>query len=149
MVTDKMPYPGLTKTLKYLKIQAIESIPFAAEKCPMFTNPRDLFYWLKTWLRYENDPEKTELLQTMQTMWDNGGRGDCDCFVITTIACLYVMGFPSTDVILVGRKPSNAVHIYTQVIYKGEPYILDLTNSLYDYERSYPYKQVLPCNINL
>lgn len=141
----KMRYKDLTTTLKYLKIQVIESIPFAAEKCPAFKNdPKALFNWLKMWTRYKNDPDGIELLQTMQTLWANGGQGDCDCFVITTLACLVVNGYKDIDVVLVGRSRRHAVHIYTQVCVNGQTYILDLTNRYFDHERSYPFKQVLP-----
>lgn len=150
-MVDKLLYTDLTTTLKYLKIQVIDSIPFAAENCPNFrNNPKGLFYWLKGWLRYQDDPKGVELLQTMQTLWNNGGLGDCDCFVITTIACLLVNDFKDINVVLVGRNRRNAVHIYTQVIQDGKPYILDLTNTYFDHERnSYNYKQVLPFKFSI
>lgn len=148
-MVKKLYYDNLTTTLKYLKIQVIDSIEFAAENCPNFEdNPKGLFTWLKGWVRYQNDPKGVELLQTMQTLWANNGRGDCDCFVITTLACLCVCGFKDIEVVLVGRTPLNAVHIYTQVTYAGKTYILDLTNRYFDHERKYPYKQILPFKLN-
>ena len=141
----KMPYKNLTQVMKFVKIQILESVPFACEVCPDFSpeHPEKLFDWLKSWVKYLNDPKGVELLQTMQTMYNRGGYGDCDCFTITTVACMYACGYRHIDVILVGRKPNNAVHIYTQCVINGERYTFDLTNRYFDTERKYPYKQVL------
>ncbi len=144
-MVKRMPYKNLTVTMKYLKLQVLDSIPFACEKCPEISpeNPAALFKWLKSWCRYKNDPPGIELLQSMQTMYRNGGRGDCDCFTITTVACMVACGFKEINVILVGRNKRNAVHIYTQCVVNGKRYTLDLTNNTFDRERSYPYKQTL------
>jgi hypothetical protein len=148
MVTEQMPYKDLNYTLKCIKIQIIDSIPFAAKMCPDFKSPEKIFNWLKGWTRYENDPKGVELLQTMQTLWAQGGKGDCDCFVITTIACLLVCGFNNIKVALVGRTPTNAVHIYTVCTWNGKQYIMDLTNTYINQERYYPYKQLLNFKLN-
>lgn len=148
-MVKKMPYKDLTQVMKFVKIQILESIPFACEVCPDFPNdsPEKLFNWLKSWVRYKNDPAGVELLQTMQTMYRKGGWGDCDCFTITTVACMVACGYKKIDVILVGRKPTNAVHIYTQCVVNGVRYTFDLTNRNFNTERSYPYKQTLKFKI--
>lgn len=143
----KQKYKSLDETLGYLKIQVIDSIPYASQVCPKVKDPRELFRWLKSKVRYQNDPAGTELLQTMPTMFRNGGRGDCDCFVITTLACLIVNGFTDIKIILVGRRRAFPVHIYTIVYEDGKRIVFDLTNKRYNYERpGYNYFQELPVN---
>jgi len=144
-MVERMPYKSLTVTLKYLKLQVLDSIPFACEVCPEISSddPEALFNWLKSKCTFKNDPPGVELLQTMQTMFSRGGYGDCDCFTITTVACMVACGFKYIDVILVGRKKRNAVHIYTQCVVNGRRYTLDLTNRNFNTERSYPFRQTL------
>lgn len=145
----KLPYKDLTQVMRYLKLQILDSIPFACEVCPEFpsNDPRALFDWLKTWTQYKNDPQGIEYLQCMQTLWDNEGRGDCDCFTITTVACLAACGYKNIEVILVGREKKRAVHIYVQTIVDGTRYTLDLTNRDFNKEREYPFKQKLKFKI--
>lgn len=141
----EMKYVDLNHALYHLKIQVIDSIPFACNMCPDYSGDLPgLFRWLKSWTKYKLDPNNTELFQTMQTLWANNGEGDCDCFVITTLACLWVCGFRNIQVALVGRDKRNAVHIYT--ICNGK--VLDLTNREFDQERPYPYKQLLTFKLN-
>lgn len=144
-MVQKMPYQNLTQVMKFLKLQIIDSIPFACDVCPDYSpeQPEKLFNWLKSWVRYQNDPKGVELLQTMQTMYRKGGWGDCDCFTITTVACMVACGYKHIDVILVGRKPTNAVHIYVQAVVNNKRYTFDLTNRNFNSQRFYPYKQTL------
>lgn len=142
-----LDYVDLKTTLQYLKIQVFDSIEFAAKTCPEFNNPKELFNWLKSKTKYTPDGEN-EYIQTMQTLFANGGRGDCDCYVVTALACFYVLGWTDCRVVLTGRNKRNAVHIYTMVKHAGEWYIFDLTNSKFDYERHYPYYQILNFKFN-
>jgi len=140
-----MSYKDLTQVMQFMKIQILESVPFACQVCPDFSNdsPEKLFNWLKNWVRYKNDPFGVELLQTMQTMYRKGGWGDCDCFTISTIACMIACDYKHIDVVLVGRNRSNAVHIFTQCVINGKRYTFDLTNKHFNTERKYPFKQTL------
>jgi len=144
----KKRYTTLNEVLMYIKIQSVDSLPFAAKVCPNFENAEDLFYWLKKKTKYKNDPKGIELLQTMQTLFKNGGRGDCDCFVITSLACFIVLGFDNVNICLVGRERSHPVHIYTALYDdNGNRFVFDLTNRHFNQERNnYNYIQELPVN---
>lgn len=143
----KKKYESLDDTLAYLKIQVIDSLEFASKTCPDFKDPRELFSWLKKRVRYQNDPKGIEYLQTMQTLFKNGGLGDCDCFVITTLACMIVNDWQGVSIALVGRSKSYPVHIYTVIDWNGERKVFDLTNNRFNYERpGYNYIQELPVN---
>jgi len=149
----KVKYIDINDTLRHIKIQIIDSIPYAKEFCPKFGNPEQLFYFLKKNTVYKNDPPNIELLQTLQTLMEENfhgkpGAGDCDCFTIATIACLYVNGWKNNVFIdLVGRSKLYPVHIYTDIVYKGDRKVLDLTNKYYNEERqNYKYRQRLPVN---
>jgi hypothetical protein len=143
----KMPYPGLSQSLKYLKIQILDSLPFANQFVPKFNDPKALFYWLKAHTTYINDPTGIELFQTMPRMFGINnfhgikGAGDCDCFTIATIAAALSQNWNDLGIVLVGRSPLNAVHIYTYIIFDGQKYYLDLTNKDFDYQRFYPFYQ--------
>jgi len=140
------PYEDINETMRYVKVQIVDSIPFALKTCPEFDSPRELFYWLKDQVEYQEDPPGYELLQTMQTLFRTG-YGDCDCFTIAAVACMIANNWDNISIDLVGRSKLAPVHIYSDIIWQGERCVLDLTNFDYDQERDgYKYIQRLPVN---
>lgn len=142
----KILYPGLDRVLLALKAQAKESVPFARSFLPDGEmSPGEIFNFLKGEVMYMNDPDGIELLQSTKTLFTEQnihniyGAGDCDCFTITALACLYAKGYRDIGIYLVGRSPSSPVHIYAAVY--SIPF--DLTNDRLGQERNYPYKQHL------
>jgi len=139
-------YAGIDETMYYIKIQIIDSLKYALDNTPKFQNPEQLFTWLKNKVVYKNDFQNHELLQTMPTLFENNahgipGAGDCDCFTITTCACMIAQDWDNIYIDLVGRAKSHPVHIYSDIIWKGERKVLDLTNKNFNQERIYPYRQ--------
>lgn len=145
-----VPYRSLEYTLRALKVQVIDSLPFIGNYIPdNIKSPEELFYYLRSITNYASDPKGVELIQTVQTLMDNDGEGDCDCFTVLTLASCYHCKFLPQYVALVGRSRRAPSHIYSEVFdyNKGKICAMDLTNPEYDYERSYPYKQRLIFNI--
>ena len=145
MAVIKKRYKDINDTLKYIRLQIEESIPYADKKCPTFSSPSNLFFWLKPRLTYKKDPNKIELLQSMPTLMENNyhgtpGAGDCDCFSIAMASCCISQGW-KTFIILAGRNKFTPVHIWTGVTIDGKDYNLDLTNSIPFKTRDYPYQQ--------
>jgi len=147
----KKKYKDLNETLRYLKVQVIESVPFACAVIPgNVTTPEQFYSWMKKRLIYKNDPKNAELLQTMPTMllgdfWGTPGLGDCDCFTISTLASAICLGWHNVYIALVGRERSHPVHIYTVIYRNGKREVLDFTNKKYNQERdSYKYIQEIP-----
>jgi hypothetical protein len=151
MVAD-VPYKNLKHTLLSLKIQVEDSLPFISNYIPKhIASPEELFYFLKDLTTYKSDPKGVELLQTVQTLMDRGGRGDCDCFTILVLtSCIYLNFSPQT-VALVGKTKYSPSHIYSLVYDKKKKKMcsMDLTNPYYDTERSYKFKQTLPFMMTL
>lgn len=145
-------YKDLNHTLKNMKLQVMDSLPFAMEYLPRFRDPEELFYFLKRRVKYRNDPPGTELLQSMQTLlsgdyWGIKGAGDCDCFTIATLASAITQGWDNIYIALVGRERSHPVHIYTVIYWNGQRKVLDLTNRAFNHERdSYRFIQEVPVN---
>lgn len=150
MQTEKLPYKNLTDTLKLLKKQVKDSLPYISSYIPLsLTSPEELFYFLRDKVKYKKDPQGVELLQTVQTLMDKGGRGDCDCFTILTLASCHYLGFSPQEVALVGKTKYAPSHIYSMVYdeSKNKMCAMDLTNPYYCMERSYKFKQTLPFNM--
>jgi len=146
-----MAYRDLDHALKHLRLQVIEGIPYAQTHTPALKSTTQVFNWLKARTKYKNDPKGTELFQTLPTLLENNwhgvtGAGDCDCFTIATLTLLLANGFKNCGIVLVGRNPLNAVHIYSYVIDRdGKKKYLDLTNRRYNYERpGYNFYQEIP-----
>jgi hypothetical protein len=149
----QLPYKNLTHTLRALKIQVIDSIPFMHQYLPTdIYTPRELFTFLKSITRYKSDPKGIELLQSVPTLFDRADfegklRGDCDCTTILTLSSIYHLFGNKTPqwVTIVGNKQSSPSHIYSEVWDSEENKIMamDLTNPTYGMERSYNYKQRL------
>lgn len=145
-----MQYQNLNHALKLFKIQVLEGIPYAQNECPKFDTPEEAFNWLKLRTKYKNDPQGTELFQTLPTLLENNfhgitGHGDCDCFTIAILSILAANNFKNIGIVLVGRNRYNPVHIYAYYVNdKGEKEFLDLTNKYYNQTRHYSYKQEIP-----
>jgi len=148
MAILKKNYKDINDTLRHIRLQVEESVPFAAKFCPKCRTPEQLFNWLKPHLKYKLDPPRTELLQSFPTLIKNNfygipGAGDCDCFSIAMLAACYCQNWKGAKLYikLAGRNKFCPVHIYTGVEINGKEYNLDLTNKLPFIERPYTYKQ--------
>lgn len=143
----KKPYKNLDETLCYIKTQIWDSLYFASDWIPLNVNtPDHLFFILKQNTVYKLDPPGVELLQSFPTLmernyWGIPGAGDCDCFTIAATSCAIVLNMPC-KIVLTGREPGRAVHIYNEIC--GKPF--DLTQPYYGSERFYPYKQKIKAN---
>lgn len=139
-------YKNLTHTLKALKIQVIDSLPYMGKYLPNdIDTPEQLFIYLRSKFNYKSDPKGVELLQMAHTLLDRGGYGDCDCGTILTLASCWHFRFTPTYVSLVGKSKNTPSHIYSEVWDNDRKEIcaMDLTNPYYNMERNYPYKQRL------
>lgn len=142
----EIPYKNLKHTLQSLKVQVQDSMPFIGDYIPSdISTPEELFYFLRDITKYKKDPKNVELLQTVQTLMDRGGKGDCDCFTILALAACEYLGFVPQQVALVGKSNKVPSHIYSLVWDedKNKMCSMDLTNPYYCMERPYPYKQTL------
>lgn len=146
----KKNYKNINDTLKHIRLQIEESIPFAKDYVPKFNSPNDLFLWLKPQLRYKNDPKGIELLQTFQTLIINNyygvpGTGDCDCFTIAGVSACMVQKWSNKKmyIILAGRNKFTPVHIWSGVELNNKDYALDFTNNIPNKVRDYPFTQKL------
>jgi hypothetical protein len=150
MAIRNIEYVSLKHTLISLKRQVRDSLPYMDQYIPDNLNtPGKLFYYLKSKVEYKKDPKDVELLQMVPTLFDNDGRGDCDCFTILTLASCIYLDFQPQYVVLVGNSKKSPTHIYSSVWddYRKKICAMDLTNPLYCMERSYKYKQTLDFNI--
>ena len=145
-------YSDINRVCEMIREQIIDSIPFAYANCPKFSNPTQLFKWLRSITHYKNDPPGYEFIQEMKTLFSHvkhrtgrvfkSGEGDCDCFVVTSIACMYVQGWMDNfGFVLAGRLKSAPVHIYAYVVFKNKYYIFDLTQPVINKVRDYPIQQ--------
>jgi hypothetical protein len=133
----KKPYVNLNDTLRALKRQVIDGLPYAASITPYWVQtPRDVWNFLKPRLKYKNDP--TMMLANFH---GKRGAGDCDCFTIATLSTGIIVGLQDMRIVLAGRNKRDAVHIYTVVYYAGKRYVLDFTEPEFNSEREYPYIQ--------
>lgn len=144
-------FTSFDRTMLLLKMQIVDSLEFARNTCPPCATPEDLWNYLKPRLHFEDDPEGIEDFQSMQTLFLRKGYGDCDCFTITTVACLIVNNFDNIYVDLVGVSKKYPSHIYCDVMFQGQRCVLDFTNPRYNMERNknpkgeiYKYRQRLP-----
>jgi len=145
----KKRYTSLNDTLRYMRLQIGEGLPYAIANCPTFTNAAELFYWLKIRVKYKHDPHNIELLQTLPTLlnaeqnyWRISGAGDCDCFVISALTLFNTSKIKGKAWIkLAGRSKDYPVHIWCGIDYNGEELAIDLTEPKFNTERDYPYIQ--------
>jgi len=148
------PYKDINRTIQMLREQVVDSIAYAVDQCPKVDTPEQLFKWLKTNVRYKNDPPGYELIQSMPTLFSpfthktgvhyGSGQGDCDCFTVTALACMYVQGWRDFGIVLCGRKKKAPVHIFAYINDGGDLKAFDLTAPYYGVHREYKYMQYLP-----
>jgi hypothetical protein len=143
--------PSLGKVLEFLKIQAQESIEQIPDYFPPnIKTPEIFFNHCKAVTTYKNDPIFVEYIQTVQTLMNSGGRGDCDCFTVLALAGLtYYDLADRLYICLVGKSKKVPSHIYVSGDFNGTHFIFDLTNQYFDFERckKYRYKQMIPVRL--
>ena len=141
-------YKDIQDTMFYLLVQVYDSIKYCKKtfpKMPVY----DLFYFLKENIKFIDDPEGIELIQTSQTFFENNyhgisGGGDCDDFVITVTAYCLSYNIPC-EIILAGREKYAPVHIYNRVLDENNKICnFDLTEKNFNDKRYYKYTQNLP-----
>jgi len=153
-MVSREKYTDINRVCQVIRLQIIDSIPYAYENCPQFDNPGQLFKWLRNNTRYKSDPEGYEFIQSMPTLFSNFkhktgkvygvGQGDCDCFTVTSIACMYVQGedwIKNFGFVLAGRSKKAPVHIYSYINYDGKYHIFDLTQPVIGKVNPYPITQ--------
>ena len=153
MAQLKKKYVDINDTLRHIRLQVKEGLPWARHNVPYMINPVDLYYWLRIRTHYVLDPDGVELLQSADTlMTENNfhgvpGSGDCDCFTILTLTALNVQKWKGKPWIkLAGRSKQYPVHIWAGIDYKGEEIAMDLTEKKAGQERKYPYVQKIYFN---
>lgn len=144
-------YTTLRRVLELMKLQVADSLQYATDHSPTLTTPKEVWDWLKPQLHFEDDEKGFEDLKSMETLMERDkGYGDCDCFVVTTLAVLIVNNFSDIAIVMVGATKTAPTHIYSQVTFNGQRIILDFTNPKYNMERTsgrrgrYKYRQIVP-----
>ena len=157
-------YRSLEHTCKMIRKQVIDSMPYIGEYIPEYINsPEQLFTYLKNVVTYVDDDElhterygyhapDVEFIQTAQTFFKNGAKGDCDDFTVVVLAACEWLNFPSNFVCLTGNFEDAPTHIYSGTWWVNwlgnkKPIYLDLTNPVYNMQRDYKYLQTLPFKI--
>lgn len=150
MAVITLPYPGVNKSLPYLKKQVLHSVIWCNKNTPPLKTPLEIWNYCKSRYTFKNDPVGVELFQTVPTLLSNKvtppGHGDCDDATIFVLTLMFINGLEG-GFVLAGRHTVSPSHIYAYCDYQGKRYILDLTNKKFNYERYYPYKQYIPLTI--
>lgn len=145
-------YTDINATMRGIILQVRDSIEWTRANMPIYSNPEQMYNNLKTLTTYRNDPPGVELLQSVQTLFENNywgvsGAGDCDCFSILVLTCCLCNGWNEQEIILAGRSKLAPVHIWTKVKFGGKWYNMDLTQTFVNSVRPYKFTQALPVPI--
>jgi hypothetical protein len=141
-------YTDINATMRGILTQVIDSLDYCVNNMPRYSDPQQMYNNLLTMVKYKNDPEGIELLQSVPTLfeanyWGVPGSGDCDCFSILVLSMCCAHGWNDQEIILAGRSKISPVHIWTRVKHGGRWYDMDLTQRLFNSTREYKYKQAL------
>jgi hypothetical protein len=147
VVELKEKYTTLQRTLDCMQLQIEESLSFARNFVPRGETPRSLFSLLKQHTTYRHDPPGVELLQSMPTLMHRNfygipGAGDCDCFVIASVASLVVSKIP-VRIVIVGNTRNNPTHVYAEVLDGGRWTPFDLCSPFYGQTKKYRYLSII------
>lgn len=143
-------YTDIDATMKGIRIQVIDSLDYCINEMPRFDNPAQMFNTLKNLITYKNDPQGTELLQSVPTLfennfWGRSGYGDCDCFSILALSMFVANGWNKKRIVLAGRNKLAPSHIWVMLKFEGKWYDFDLTQPFFNTRRSYKFIQYLEC----
>jgi hypothetical protein len=148
MAVITVPYTDINATMRGIRTQVIDSIDYVCENLPSYSTLESMFNSLKSMVTYKNDPPGVELLQSVQTLfeqnyWGIPGAGDCDCFTILVLTACLCNGWNEQRIVLAGRNKLAPVHIWSEVKHNGKWYAMDLTQPFINSTREYKYKQYL------
>jgi len=148
VITLKQPYTDINEVLYWLVEQAKAGIPYCKDTFPKFDDPVQVYEYFKHRVTFVQDPGGIELLQHPYTLFENNfhgrsGAGDCDCFVILLLSVLWANSINNNYILLYGNSKRNPSHISLACDFEGQMMYLDLTESRFDTERIYKYRQMV------
>lgn len=143
------PYQNINVVMYWIIEQTRASLPYALDRWTGYNSPEQIYNEFKAVTTYKNDPHGVELIQSLPTLLENNyhgipGAGDCDCFTVGLLSILIANGFNDTYIVLVGNKRKAPQHIYLYTRVNDRIYILDNTQPMFNTERPYTYRQILP-----
>lgn len=149
VIEFKDKYTDINATLYWLVEQAKAGVDYCRENFPEFSNPVEMYNYLKARTRFMNDPTGIELIQHPFTLFENNfhgreGYGDCDCFTTLLLSCLWANGWFENYIMLYGNSTRYPSHIACMTVFEGEEIFLDLTEPKVNSERHYKYFQEIP-----
>jgi hypothetical protein len=135
-----------------MREQILDGLHWCYNNLPKFDSPKEMWDWFKLRTKFKSDPKGTELLQTLPSMmngdyWGETGLGDCDCFSIALATAMSCEGWENY-ITIVSRTKKAPIHIFNEVEWEGERFVMDLTNPYFNMERNnYRYYQTIPVNL--
>jgi hypothetical protein len=133
------------RTVELINIQANapENVNFAKKYFPPFKDGAAIWETIKPLTKFKADPPTIDTIQGISTLFNDrlnihgvSGQGDCDCFVSALASIAIANNLPYQYIIQGNNKPS---HIAIKV---GDT-ILDLTNPIPDYLRTYNFTKYI------
>jgi len=145
-------YKNIQETMYYLMLQILDSVKWCKNNIERMSI-EDFFLFMQQNIKFKEDPEGVELIQSSETFFENNyhgfsGYGDCDCFVVTVSAYCLAYKIPC-QIILAGRSIVAPVHIYNEVLNsENKLCTFDLTEKNFCQKRFYKYTQIIPLYYN-
>ena len=68
MIEFKRKYKDINDTMRHIRLQVKQSLPYVKDISPGFDYPADLYRYLKDRTIYKNDPPGVELLKRADTL---------------------------------------------------------------------------------
>lgn len=128
---------GLSETINQLfklSEKAMNNLEFVEFVKKMFAGSsaleifRKLHNYLYTYIKYQQDDYEESI--TAPYLLSLQGYGDCDDFALYAYTALKILGFDASMMIM--GEASGFGHIVAAVIYNGNLYIIDGTNSVFN-----------------
>jgi hypothetical protein len=127
----------ITVVLKVLEENRQDTGDFAREFTPDFSGMEELWHFVKENIRYREDPDGVQWIQTPAYLWHHTRRGDCKSFTVFIASVLHHLGIPYLIRFVSYDRSKVPSHVYPIAFIQNSPVIMDAVYIDFNLEKPY------------
>lgn len=129
----------VTVVLRVLDENRDDTREFAKQFTPDYDGMEELWHFVKEKIKYREDPDGVQWIQTPAYLWHLTRTGDCKSFTVFITSILHHLGVPYIVRFVSYDRSKVPSHVYPIAFINKRPVIMDAVFTAFDLEKPYRY----------